>query len=260
MELIRFRFEEEPLKRFAGLPALLYGQDPNRFLLPDAGRFLNAENPFFSYGEHQNFLVVEGEKTLGRLTASINPRFDRKIGFVGFFAAVAPIASRLLLEAGEAWLREKGCREVWGPIDLTIWNGYRFVTRGHAKPVFFGEPHNLPTFPALFEQAGFRPIKEWISALGKGELYPLAALISKPSYERANQAGYRFLSSNPAELEGNLEIIHRLIMASYRDFLGFSPVELDEFRLLTEGLLPVIDPELVLIVTDPHDEPTAFSI
>ena len=158
MEIRSFLFESGPLEAFIKLPATVYAGDP-RWIPPftiDVRRRLSTENPFLEYGGIKNFLAVDGDRTLGRVTALRNPRLvvdGDPIGLFGFFEVTDNYeAAAALWDAARDWLRRRGCKRVWGPMNFHIWDAYRFMTKGFETEPFAGEPYNPSYYPEFAEE------------------------------------------------------------------------------------------------------------
>ena len=263
MEITRFRFEPEALERFLAFPSELYRDDPNVFslALTDPTAQLKPDSFLLDKVEHVNFLAKEGDRVLGRITASIHREHQAGSGMVGFFEVIEdPDVSERLLNEAEDWLKEKGCSKVLGPIDLSIWNGYRLMTAGFGERAFWSEPYNPSYYPAFFEKAGYRVIQEWSSTLGGWEDRHLALSLYKKRYEQALEQGYRFVSLTPERLDEEIDEILKLLAASFRNFVGFTPLSSREFEAVANPLKAIADLETIFLVYDPEGVPAAFQI
>src|SRR5262249_41629859 len=111
---------------FIKFPYRLYSDEPRWVppLLMDRKRQLDPNrNPFFEHAEVQLFTAWRDGRMVGRISAHIDRNFnefqDNDWGWFGFFEAVddAEVAGALL-EAAEAWLRERGRDRMVGPGDF----------------------------------------------------------------------------------------------------------------------------------------------
>lgn len=258
MRIINFRFEQEPLEAFLAFPGELYRGDPQ--YLPLESPLMFAEQaPFFRYGRHRHFLAYDGNQVVGRVTASINTQLDPGVGQIGFFEVVEdPSVSQALIQEAEAWLKQEGCREVWGPIDFSIWYRYRFMTEGFEHPTFFTEPYNKRYYPAYFELAGYAPIRQWASTLGTWEILESARETYRKRYERAKDLG--FLIRPLEDLDADLKTIYPLLVQSFQNFKGYFPIQWEEFVGSVGSMKQIVDPQTAFLVYDPDHQPVAFQI
>jgi hypothetical protein len=115
------------LRRFIRLPYALYRNEP-RWIPPlesdMRGRLDRSGNPFFAHAEAEFFLALREGRVVGRVSAHVDRRFnefqDNAWGMFGFFECEdSPATAQALLAAAEAWLRERGCDRIVGPMDYT---------------------------------------------------------------------------------------------------------------------------------------------
>ena len=129
-----FDSHRDPAMRdFAGLTGVLYAGDPwytptpvNRLVR----RFDPRHNPFFEYGCSRQFVAFQDNLPAARCAAAVNPRMDldgARVGTIGFFESVNdPDLAGSLLERALGWLRDQRVTRVYGPMNFSIWGGYRF--------------------------------------------------------------------------------------------------------------------------------------
>ncbi|MEM8734898.1 MAG: N-acetyltransferase, partial [Planctomycetota bacterium] len=85
-----------------------------------------AYHPFYDENWCANFIVQQGARTVGRITAIVNHahnrRYDEKRGFFGFFESIDdPEVSQLLFEEAFRYLvDEHGMTDVRGPINPSL--------------------------------------------------------------------------------------------------------------------------------------------
>src|SRR5579883_2303012 len=145
---------------FLDVPAVVYANDPNWVppLRSSIAKQFASTNPFFQYGQLQQFLAVRREAgggsrpptkplLLGRIVAAVNHRLvDRegqKIGLFGYFECVPDFSvAKSLLDAACQWLREQGMTSVRGPINLSTHNSCLFLVDGFDSPPMMMMPYN----------------------------------------------------------------------------------------------------------------------
>ncbi|KPI15922.1 hypothetical protein OV450_8156 [Actinobacteria bacterium OV450] len=158
------------LRAFHTLPHRLYCTDQPWIapLLWEQHRLWSARhNPFIARTEAVLLLARDGDGVpVGRVAALLNPdrgpsQFD---GFLGAFECLddAEIATALI-EAGCAWLRERGARTVVGPMNPNMHNECGLLLDGYDDPPLIGMPYTAPYYPTLFESAGLLPVKDLLS-------------------------------------------------------------------------------------------------
>ena len=257
---------DELEQAFAELPQRLYADDRRWIPVPaeHTRRLLSSDNPFFRYGELEAFLALDGDRPVGRCAAMINPRLQRDgetIGLVGFFEAEDrdEISEALLREAC-SWLRERGRRRIWGPMNFSMWHGYRLMTRGFDQSPFFGEPYNPPHYPRHFERFGFTPLARYYSwDLGEEHIREFWEKASPflPALEAANK-GYRIEPIRLDRYDEEVVRIHGVLSESFSNVLEYSPIDADEMLAIFEGYDEFMIPELARIVISPEGEDVGY--
>ncbi|NWJ42034.1 MAG: hypothetical protein HXX12_13810 [Geothrix sp.] len=253
-------------KRFAALPRRLYDGDAAFSPVPDPElrAWFAGSHPCSPFLRFQAFLARRGGRTVGRCAAFINARLPvdgAPLGTLGLYECEADDAAAAALLAGaQDWLREQGCAMAWGPMNGSIWTGYRFLTSGSGHSTFHGEPAHKPWYPGQFSAAGFKPIRRWHSLF----LPPAEARLLRDDQVRlaasARARGFRIRHPDPARVDAELASIHAIIEDSYTSFLGFSSLAPGEFSDLYRGLTAVWNPELIQIAVDPQGRDVGFNI
>ncbi len=93
-------------------------------MLPQQRQFLDRrQGPFFEIGDAQYFLAFRDGEAVGRISAHVNHLYDEHYGpgtgFWGFFEAIDDQrVAQALFDAAAAWLRERGCHLMAGPLEL----------------------------------------------------------------------------------------------------------------------------------------------
>ena len=167
----------------------------------------------------------------GRVLASVNPHHAPTGALGDLVGGAEPI------EAGEAWLRERGCLAVQAPLQLATWFPYRANLGPHEAPPFWGEPQAGPE-PWL--AAGYREVARYASALA-----PNDAAIAYGQTKRP-----RGVHLHPMEdFEESLQAIWELATASFAEAYAYSPLPFEAMAALYRPLAPHLVKELVLFAT-----------
>jgi len=256
--LTGFTFDRPLTERFLELGYDLYRGDP-RWIPPSRKGLAAQLSPAFPfYGrpghEHRRFLATAGGRPVARALASVHPglrdRDGTPLGAIGFFESDGdrPAAGEVLAAAA-GWLRSRGLRRVWGPLNFDIWHGYRLMTRGFERPPFLGEPANKPCYPELFERAGFAVRRRWNSLELEGP-EALDRLLAGGGDVPGLPAGYRVEPFAARPFPDVMARLHSVLVASFSSFLGFTEISLGEFGELMAPARPAVDRECSLLFYD----------
>lgn len=150
------------LKRFVELPQALHGTDP-RFtpmvMTWERYRLDSRRNPFFERGEAVHLLARRVGRPAGRLTAHIAaPGSEGRFGF--WWAEDDRTVVAALVAAARAWLDERGCASMTGPVSLTPDDELGVQVAGHDLPGRTGRPWHPVHLATLLEHQGFEPVDE----------------------------------------------------------------------------------------------------
>jgi GNAT superfamily N-acetyltransferase len=151
------------LRQFVALPFRLHAGTPwvtplklERYL------FLSRRaNAFFTHGEAEYFLARRDGRVVGRVTAQVDRAFNEfhssRWGMFGFleFEEDAEVLGALLASA-EAWLRERGCDRMVGPMDFQMNDESGVLIEGFDREPMIKQPWHPPYYQRLCEAAGLR--------------------------------------------------------------------------------------------------------
>ena len=250
--------DKERMGRFVNLPWKLYAGD--RDYIPPFRKTIDAyfdsrTNPFYSYGDSACFIAVSGNnETLGRAAAFVNPGMDRdgrRVGTVGFYECEhdSKVSSMLLSSAVE-WLKKAGCNDIYGPMNFSIWNSYRFKTSGFENGTYYGEPNNKAYYPQQFMSFGFREHTRWNSSEISLEKLPCVFATKyqkyKRRYEGSLEKDYKFSHNEPRNFNNEICAIYELIFDSYSGFTGFYRISPEEFEYLYGDLKKIVKPGQII--------------
>lgn len=150
------------LREFLRLPFRLHANAPQwcpPVLLERRAYLSRRLNPFFEHGEAQLFLARRDGRVVGRISAQIdhahNDHHDHRWGWFGFLELEDDAEAMAgMLDAAEAWLRERGMERMVGPADFTVNEESGIVVEGHDLPAFIKQPWHPPYYQRLAEGAG----------------------------------------------------------------------------------------------------------
>ena len=119
--------------------------------------FNKKSNPAFEFCEAECFLAFQNGKAVGRIAAIINHRANEqwkrlcvRFGWIDFINDLEVL--RALMKAVEDYGREKGMREVIGPLGFTDMDPEGMLTEGFDQLGTMATIYNYPYYPQLMEQ------------------------------------------------------------------------------------------------------------
>ncbi len=254
------------LKKFLCFPWTIYCNDPYWVppLLVDVKEFLDPKrHPFYKHGSAQAFLAVRGDRPVGRILASDDPRFNEKhgknLGCFGMFECIRDqrVADALLDTAAD-WLRRRGRDEIMGPIDYSINYPCGLLIEGFNHPPRVMMNHNPPYYAELLENWGLRKAKDLYAWWFVKETDELPRWMER--VERlVSRRGVTIRPFNMKDFEADVDRCRRIYAATRNDQWGFVDLTDAEFRYFGKRLAQFADPNLVLIA-EKDGEPIGFSI
>lgn len=271
MEVRAISTDREYTRAFIDFPDELYRED-NNYIRPSFRANLSLargeDGLHREYGTIiRNFAAWDGHEVIGRVSAFFNPRMKSAegegIGCLGLWECRSDISvSNALLGTACEWFnKEYGMSRIWGPVNGSIWHGYRCMTLGFDKQVFVGEPYNLPYYADMFTQFGFRVLQEWDTLFVHG-VERIEKMIARGA-DRLDflcGQGYRFEPFRKERRNQQVADLHEVLSKSYRGFVGFTSTSLASFDRMFQRWEPVLDPDLFLLTYDPSGACVGFGV
>ena len=178
------------------------------------------------------------------------PRFEgRRTAALGAFDCADAEAGARLLRDCAARLAGEGFEAAIGPMDGDTWGAHRLVVESDGRAPFFLEPQNPPWHAAAFEEAGFEVISRYLSAEGGVD-------DKRPSLSRP--AGLTLRTFDPGRADEELRAIHALSLQAFADNVLYRAIGAGAFVEQYRPVLPLLDPDLVLMAEDDESRLQAF--
>lgn len=267
MEIIKVEHKQD-LKRFILFPYNFYRDDPN--WVPPLRAELKAQfnpekNPLLDHCDYQLFLLLEGERILGRVAAFIDRLavdfWGEKIGLFGYYECVQDeAASRLLLQAAADWLKEKGMEAMRGPWTF-VSEEWGLVVEGFSPPPCIMSPYNPPYYDGQLSEFGLSKTKDLLCYYISGkEGYQIPDRILSLTDRVARRYGVTVRPVDMSRYEEEVQTFLELSNASIIDNWGYSPVTEAEAAAMARDLKQIVQPEGVLFAEDSNGRPIGFAI
>lgn len=166
---------------------------------------------------------------------------NRRTAAIGEFACDDAARGGAALRTAAERLHEAGFGAALGPMNGSTWAQYRFVVESDGRPPFLMEPHNPGHYPHAFEQAGFEVLGRYFSADRPA---------SMPASASRGPQGITLRALRLDDFEHELERLFELSLAAFAGNAFYTPITREQFFAIYRPMLPVIDPELVLLAED----------
>jgi len=156
------------MAEFIDFPKRLHRDDPHWIAPLDlqVKQFLDQKrHPFYDHGEAEAFLAIRNGKTVGRILASDDSRYNMAHGSnVGCFGLLDTIddqsTCRCLLDSATRWLMARGRTELLGPIDYSTNYPSGLLIDGYGTPPSVMMNHHPEYYQSLLSSCGLTKAKD----------------------------------------------------------------------------------------------------
>jgi hypothetical protein len=251
---------DDEREMFLDVPWRVYEGDENWVppLRSSIAKEFASTNPFFDYGELQQFLVIRTidgkDEAIGRVVAAINRRLIEKegqlVGLIGYFECINDYAvAEALLNAACEWLRSHGMTLARGPIDLSTHNRCLFLTDGFDSPPMLMMPYNPPYYPEFFERYGWTKGRDAYAYMIQFEAEHNLPPQYEKGYRIATKSGisFRKLHTKGDAFWDDVRAIYRLFTTAFANNYSSSPRTEEEFLEEAMDLKDLVDPDIFWI-------------
>ncbi len=227
------------LKRFVDLPFRLHANHP-LWVAPlklERRIFLNRRmNAFFGHGEAEYLLARRAGRVVGRITAQINHAFndqhDSKWGWFGFLEFEEDLeVLQALLDAAQAWLRERGCEQMVGPADFAMNDECGILVEGFDLRPMIHQPWHPPYYQRLLEEAGMAKAMDLLMwNLEVTERDRVLPVIWELADKAQSEHGIRVRPMRRRQLRKDMEFFGEVYNAAWSknwDFVPYTKKDLD---------------------------------
>jgi GNAT superfamily N-acetyltransferase len=247
------------LRRFIKLPFHLH-RDHEQWVPPliyERRRFLDRRrNPYFEHAEAEYFLCERDGRTVGRITAQIDHRWDEfqggNDGMFGFFECENDLAAaRALVGAAAEWVRQRGRERLLGPMDFTTNDECGVLIDGYDRTPMILEPWQPPYYRELLESQGLdKRIDLLMWWLEIGELHEgteFHPMIHAAAEKATKDHGVVLRSMRKRDLEAEVHRFQEIYNEAWGDNWGFVPITDAEVRFQAENLKPILSEDWAMI-------------
>jgi GNAT superfamily N-acetyltransferase len=236
------------MEKFLAVPSQVYGEGdipPTASVRATRMRFAPLVNTTLRHLRYANFVALDGERPVGRITASIdnlNPRQEE--GFWGCFECIDdPEVAGALLDAAADWLRENKKEIMIGPATLNTNEQVGLLIKGFEYEPHGEIPYNPPYYQKLIESAGLAKSNDL-------ECFKWKLPESLPEkLERAQKPdGVTIRSINYAAIFKEAQIIKEINNKAMARIWGFIPLTTADAQGFLMSLATHVPAKLFIIV------------
>lgn len=257
------------LKTFIRFNYELYKNNP--YSVPDLlGDMLNTydrnKNAAFEFCEADYFLAYKDGRLVGRVAAIINHRANERwkvknvrFGWIDFIDDEE--VSAALLQTVENWGRERGMEAMQGPLGFTDMDAEGMLVEGFDQLSTMATIYNYPYYSKHMERYGMEKDVDWVEYRIKvptdepDKHKRISALVQKKFGLQIK----KYKSSKKIAREYGQKIFE-LINEAYAPLYGYSPLSEGQIRQYVKMYLPILDLDMVTLVTDAEGELVAVGI
>lgn len=233
--------KEEFLKRFGEIPSSLYPERP----LPPAGYWAHLIGQFPEV-EAEFFIATKDGKDLGRIGCNVS-KADQDLGFFGFYEVdlKEPEITNGLIQAALKWLKARPVKSIKGPVDLNVWLGNRFKTKGHEN--YSWEPNAPVEYAEHFKARGFLKAQDYISMIYDDSIVSFKR--TQSAYDKALEDGLTFRNLD-LQKDGEIDVLYGLNLKAFQVNYLYEPISKDQYVNLHVKAVRSLDMSYSFFVCD----------
>ncbi len=246
----------QDVRQFINFPFKLYRDCPQWVppIVPDMKLALNRKKyPFYRHSTADFFVAEEGDRTLGRIAAIDNRRYNEYHGyrtaFFYYFEVVEDIeVARALFNAVFEWAVDRGLDEAVGPRGLLRGDGHGLLVEGFDHRPAMGIAYNYPYYASFLRALGFEKEMDFLSAHLSGD-YDLPRRFYDIADKVKKRRGFWVKSfTSKRELRRWVPEVQKINNEAFADMWGYYPIDEAEAHAIADRFLAAADPRLIKLV------------
>jgi GNAT superfamily N-acetyltransferase len=259
---------EKQLKEFISFPTKLYKkvwQAVPDLYSEEKAYLTQKTNPAYDYCETKLFLAVENGRTVGRIAAILNNKYNEKTGenrmrFSRFDVEDNAEAAAKLLGAVEAFAREKGMNRVHGPIGFSDLDKQGMLVEGYELLDTSITLYNHPYYNTFMEQNGYGKEADWIEFLLEAN-EETTSRMARISERVLKMNGSRLLKIRKfKDIEPRVNEIFDLLNTCYMALYGTTPLSKQMQDYYVKQYFKMLNFDYVSVCVDKDDKIAAFAL
>jgi GNAT superfamily N-acetyltransferase len=257
------------LRAFIGLPWRLYKGAANWVppLISERKRHLDRRrNPFFEHAEAEYFLAWRDDEPVGRISAHVDHRLNdfkrNRWGLFGFFESERDFdVAGALLDAAEAWLRDRNRDRMLGPLDFSTNHECGLLVDGHELMPQILENWHHPYYRELLAHHGLvkaMDLYKWeILTADRAGMLPI---IDELADRLEPDHGIRLRRMRKRNLGTEVRAFMDVYNQAWSGNWGFVPLTDHELTHMTKELKPVLDEDFACVAETGDGEVAGVSL
>lgn len=261
---------KKELKQFIRFNYELYKNNPYSVpdLMEDMLKTFSDKNAAMEFCEAAYFLAYKDGKIAGRVAAIINNKANKtwnlknvRFGWIDFIDDLE--VSKALLDAVEAWGKERGMSGVQGPLGFTDMDAEGMLIEGFEELSTMATIYNYPYYQKHIEALGFEKDADWIELLmtvpketGMPERLSRIAEIVMKKYDLQIK---KYTSTKAIAKDYGQEIF-QVLNEAFKPIFGYSELSQKQIDQYIDEYLGFIDPKLVSLITEANGKLVAVGI
>ncbi len=229
-------------------------------IFDDVDTLLPSKNPAFDFCEAQSFMAYRDGKPVGRITAIINSlvnektgRKEARFGFVDFIDD--PEVSSALFSTAEQWARDRGMKEIIGPMGFSDMDHEGMLVEGFKEMGTMATIYNYPYYLKHVEGLGYKKDTDWVEYRVKvPEKVPeKMGRIAEIVMKKYNLRILKYTSAKKIKADYG-EALFELINLAYADLYGYSALTKRQIEYYIDIYLGLLRLDYVCLVVDSDDK------
>jgi GNAT superfamily N-acetyltransferase len=210
--------------------------------------FLNRRlNAYFTHADAELLLARRDGRVVGRMSAQVDHAFNEfhssRWGMFGFLEVEEDEeALRALLDAGAAWLRERGCDRMVGPMDFSMNDEAGVLIEGYDREPMIKQPWHPPYYRELCERVGLEKAMDlYMWELYVGERDKVLPVIWELAEKLEPEHGITIRKMTRRGLRKDLDAFAEIYNEAWSDNWGFVPYSKEDLDYYAQELQLVFD-------------------
>ncbi len=253
---------QEIVEGFLELPSIVYADEPAWIPEePDSVRgAFSAGNPWYADGESATF-CVPGKARLAMFHNDKMNNNGTPAAYFGYWETMGDeAADDAIFQAAADWAKERGAKDLCGPINFSTFGNYRIRTRFEEGGIpFVGEPQNPMYYESILDRLGFVRTAEAVTQITPGEIARQLVAARGPELDKLREKGFEFRPMTHERWLDNLPTLHGLIETMFKDNWGYTPLSYEMFeKACGPSWIRKTDPVSSMALYDPQDRLSGF--